>query len=727
MRATICVVVALGACFSKPPFTGLDEREMTPRLAAGRGHTCRIDADTTLVCWGNNDQGQLGHRADDTELSTPAPAVEGEWKTGWTAVAAGATHTCGVRDGKVACWGDNRYLQSNPSVASIVAEPAVLDVPGDVERIYAGNKLSCAINSEGEAYCWGALDFEDGVPEIQRLTAHRFQAIAIGAEHACAIAAGDDSAGQVWCWGSNEKSQLGSDSPNATFDAPVPVDTEARFHSIAAALDSTCGTTIAGALMCWGSPEHGALGPSGSAELVNVVDDSQGWRNVTMGRSHVCALSNERLFCYGDNDHGALGRGTYTPSRVLPPEPIAITGSSFLAIAAGDDHTCALTKSTEQASVETWCWGSNSFGELGQGTVARKLVPTRVKLQGKAEEIVAGDDHTCARVTLEPNNKAVYCWGLNVHEQAVPQGPTPSVGEPLLVSSEEVAQLAAGRSHTCIRLRSNNAVTCWGSDENGQITNLSMLPSSKFIAAGGDMTCSIADDGILSCRGRLDDLDDDLNLGIETMHIWHSVSIGTSSVIGVVTGTGTSVDVIGFGRPCELGQGSSPTAIPMDDPVLLAGGRMPGVRVTAAHAGGHHSCLQYDDEAKCMGDNTQGQLGTVDTSESCSNVSSVIPLGQAGAPFTERQIVAAADHTCALLSDGKLKCWGNNDVGELGMPLGQRLPTPVYETWNWKSITAGRVHMCGISASGDVFCWGENQYGAIGDGSHFAPKPVQVP
>src|SRR5690606_27527515 len=137
-----------------------------------------------------------------------------------------------------------------------------------------------------------------------------------------------------------------------------------------------------------------------------------------MGRAHVCAISDGLVFCYGDNADGALGRGRYAADRRLPAMPIAI-GEPIRELVAGNGHTCARAADSDK----TWCWGTNSFGELGKGPFARKTEPELVLNlpAGTVAELVAADDHTCARMIDGNSASVTYCWGLNENGQVNPE------------------------------------------------------------------------------------------------------------------------------------------------------------------------------------------------------------------------------------------------------------------------------------------------------------------
>ncbi|MGD0906039.1 MAG: RCC1 repeat-containing protein [Candidatus Acidiferrales bacterium] len=348
-------------------------------VAAGQAHSCVVTSAGGVLCWGANEYGQLG---DANTLNSNTPVNVTGLSSGVAAISAGYEHTCALTTaGAVWCWGYNATGQlGNGTLTQSSIPVQVLD-------------------SSGTAPLSGAV------------------AISAGQYHTCAVT----SAGAALCWGDNTVGELGNGTYTGT-SIPVPVSgLSLGAVAIAAGSHFTCAVTTTGAALCWGEGDSGQLGngyatnsatpaavldPTGSAPISGVVAISAGFE-------HTCALtSGGSAFCWGTDGTNQPGSGTLSqsniPVQVLNPAGTAPI-SGVAAISAGQFHTCAVT-----SGGEPFCWGDNAEGELGDGSTSSVTIALPVSgLSGGVAAIAAGYQHTCALT----NAGAVWCWGSNATGQ----------------------------------------------------------------------------------------------------------------------------------------------------------------------------------------------------------------------------------------------------------------------------------------------------------------------
>ena len=355
-------------------------------LALGSYHTCSVRFDGRVLCWGGNQQGQLGDGTTDARTSpvrVPLPDAS------VVALAAGFRHTCAaLTTGEVYCWGENTDGQVSPDAGSIVTSPVRVPLEGvdfhGVNGLAAGEYHTCAALADGRIVCWGSHrqgqlgvgpDSIASGPTVVPLPEAAVQVTA-GDFFTCAVLLGDRS---VWCFGQNHYGQLG-DGTNEDSSLPVRARIEGRVQRVDAG-----GFFALASLQGEGYPPLMGWGENGSGQLGLTVDDkvalptavTPSWNLVhwSAGLSHSCAVlwheGPYETVCWGTNGQGQLGDGT-TASRP-EPRPVKTSFDAHI-VEAGLLHTCA-----ESMAGETYCWGSNEHGQLGDGTTTDRTTPVRVQ------------------------------------------------------------------------------------------------------------------------------------------------------------------------------------------------------------------------------------------------------------------------------------------------------------------------------------------------------------
>jgi alpha-tubulin suppressor-like RCC1 family protein len=283
--------------------------------------------------------------------------------------------------------------------------------------------------------------------------------LAAGSGFACALL--DD--GKVTCWGRNERSQLGDGSDGEPRSAPRPVMNLAGVSQLAAARDHACA--LAGeAVWCWGDNSEGQNGDSTNItspvpKKVTLGATNVAGVGVAAGAAHACAIDfNHKVWCWGSNFFGQLGNGPEAPSSNVP---VQVSGLSDVdQLVARGDFTCA-RRSTDSS---VWCWGDSGLGQLGNEDRPENGGPSQVQRVASAIQITTGFHHACVR---EPANK-LTCWGGNFAGQ-VGDGSYEDAHLPVDIAGlADVVEIAGGDQHTCA-VRTGGTVTCWGDDRRGQL------------------------------------------------------------------------------------------------------------------------------------------------------------------------------------------------------------------------------------------------------------------
>ena len=558
----------------------------------------------------------------------------------------------------------------------VVLPGSVASADLNVATISAGQFQTCAVTAGGAAECWGAgVDGELGNGEhgnsVQALTPTTVTglgtgvaSVAAGYDDACALTTG----GGVKCWGWFGYGELGN---GTTTGSDVPVDVSGLGSGVAAitADGPQCALTDAGAVKCWGDNTAGELGDGATDQPtvpVAVNGLGSGVAAISAGIDFVCALTNGgAVKCWGGNDDGELGDGTTTQRN--SPVTVSGLGSGVVAISARDTHTCALLSS---GAVE--CWGVNEWGQLGDGTANPTLVPVTAAGPGSGVvSLAAGGDHTCAVTT----GGAAECWGRNSFGE-LGDASLETSHSPVAVAGlgSGVAVLSGGYTDACA-LTTNGAVSCWGYNQQGELgdglsgqvlTPVGVSGLSAGVAAigeGSDHTCAIQTGGALECwglngHGQLGDgttLQRDAPVPV--------IGLG-SNVVAVVGGdqhtcaltAAGAVKCWGFNAEGQLGDGTNLDRHTPVDVVGLDSG------VASLSAWLNSTCaVLVDGTAKCWGADNGGLLGDgATTSENTPVAVTTVPAD-----------IAALDvslTSCALDASGGVKCWGCSVGSETARP-----------------------------------------------------------
>jgi alpha-tubulin suppressor-like RCC1 family protein len=523
-------------------------------------------------------------------------------------LAAGRQHTCAIlAEGEVSCWGadgDGR-----------------LDVPGGASETFAsitaGGAFSCGVRSDGTVLCWG----DDAHGQVSDSPTGTFLSADAGEAHACAVAI----AGEMSCWGDDAEGQ--ASPPGGTF------------LSVASGAQFSCGLRPAGQVACWGADGSGqATPPAGE------------FTAVAAGGAHACAIAAAgTLACWGDGSDG----------ESQPP------AGEFRSVTAGSDFSCAIA-----AAGEVECWGDDAEGQASPPS-------------GQFRSVAAGGSHACGVRT----DGETVCWGSDAAGQldGVPSGA--AVGVPLVAVGLD--------SHYSCAVRLDGKVQCWGLEFEGFPIRPGVPQGSLALALAGGIqnTCMIGAEGALECWGR------ETSFGLEA-----------KPPSGTFTGLATAnADYCALRADGELACWGDP------QPAELTA---PAGRFRTISAGQSVFCAIRDDgELACWGtpigvedellaEVPAGTYRAVATDAEASSACAIRDDGGAACWGGDFHMPAEAPTgtfrdlagVCPLDGELKLTCGGEGEV-----PAGHVLG----------AAATGERHSCALLADGTVDCWGENEEGQV--------------
>lgn len=711
---------SLGDIFAPVP---IDAGRTVIDVAAGFGgssysHYCLLLDNGDVKCWGHNSLGQLGQGdttgrgAAATGPNTFAAIILG---TTATKIAAGQQFSCALlTGGGVKCWGANVRGQlgqdTNASLGDGGGEMAAMSAInlGAAATDIAVNMNSdsyqrvCAILTGGALKCWGdntsgALGIGAAghrgatpgdmaaLPTINLGTGLTASKVCSGEVHTCAIT----NTGGIKCWGSGTNGATGYESTAARGAAGADMGDNLPFVNLGTgrtATQITCGESHTCALLdngqvkCWGANTYGQLGLGDNAsrgddagemgDSLPAVDLSTNTVvKVVAGGEYTCAILNDGtsnfMTCWGYDPNGIAGTENKSVGDAPGDDPTnqpAVdlgTASAVTNVIFGASVTCA-----HLANGEMKCWGTQSgtTGYLGLGvttayvghhpsTMGAALQSALFGIGRTAKHVSAGDTGFASMCVVLDNDE-LKCWGRGTPQGQLGQDsltylPNIPVIPAVNVGVGRYATKTSTRGNAACALLDNGTVKCWGSNANGRLGQESA--AGIIGGAPGDMAALNA-----------------INLG--TGHTAKDICVsnavcahlnddrikcwGSATVNGAETGTDLGNDA------GEMGDN-----LPF---VKLGTGRT----VQKLTCGATHFCALLDNNlVKCWGTNSSGQLGLGNTNSRGGYAGSMgdsLPYVNLGTGRTVLDLASGANHSCAVLDDNTIKCWGENDNGNLG-------------------------------------------------------------
>ncbi|MCL2173995.1 IPT/TIG domain-containing protein, partial [Candidatus Saccharibacteria bacterium] len=710
-------------------------------------HSMAIDTTGDLWMWGLNDGGQLGTN-DFDDSSTPINLSEYIYASG-----------------------------TNPVYGLSFA------------KVETGSESSYAIDSSGDLWVWGRNNvgqLGDGTnvtsPIPINLSAEstttvygtKFETVSSGIMCVFAI----DSSGLLWAWGSNSMGQLGDSSG---VNSPVPIMLSGdptnpiygrQFSSVTAGTNHVLAIDEFGELWTWGNNTNGQLGNNNTTSLPTSLsaDSTNPLHSLrfqaTAGSYYHSIAIDEfgRLWTWGRNDNnGQLGDGT----NINSPIPINISGLSsspvygqlFKDVAANRNYAASTTFAIDETG-QTWGWGGNSNGELGNGTTSDGDLPqpsavamiTPVVTVGGSPctnvTVVSGTEFTCVTaahakgyvdVTVTIGGEtAILAGAYRYYDPHTVTAVTPDTGptaggQTVTITGTNfeqnvgLVQIVGGGDHT-LALNENGNLYTWGNNNYGQLGN-----GTNGTGTNSDVPIKISDGAIAGSP---------FIAGLKI------VQISAGRVNSFALDENGNLYAWGNNAAGQLGRGNNTNSnlpIKISDGEIAGSPLVAGLKITrvvggvmsnsGSPASSYTLALDENGDLYAWGQNNYGQLGNGNTGTN-SNIPIKISDGAiAGSPFIAglkiSQIGASGDygHSVAVDTNGVLYTWGFNDYGQLGngitgtnsnLPIkisdGAIASSPLIAGLKINRIAVGFGYTLALDTNNILYAWGNNQYGQVGNG-----------
>jgi alpha-tubulin suppressor-like RCC1 family protein len=444
---------------------------------------------------------------------------------------------------------------------------------------------------------------------------------------------------------------------------------------------------------------------------VSIIDNdatTDRWLQVSTGYYFSCGITlGGVLKCWGSNFYGQIGDGTL----IDRPLPVTIdAGVSYKYISAGQFTACGITSTNVLK-----CWGYNSYRQVGDGTNTNRTSPVIINAGISYKKVELDSYHTCGITTAD----VLHCWGSNAAGE-LGDGTLIDRSTPVIADTGvSYKDVTLGPEYTC-GITNTDALKCWGANYYGQLGDGtdtdSLIPitvdpgvSYKKVTMGEYHTCGLTTMGAVKCWGANwsyqfgdgTDVDSFFPINVDAGVNYLSISAGDDMTCGV-----TDSNVMkcwGYGY---LGDGYYEGA---SLPMIIN----PGASYKSVDLGRGLNCaISSSDILKCWGHNFIGELA--DGSRTQGVLPIVIDSG-----INYKMSSGGANQSCGITSSDDLKCWGYNSRGEIGDGTNLMRPIPVIidPGEKYKIIAAGYFHTCGITTSDVLKCWGHNYYGQLGIGS----------
>ncbi len=726
-------------------------------VAIGDSHICgikKLPSGNRLFCMGWNNHGQMGlpryYYLDDDlnpEINSrnfyPTMSLVGS-SGDWIKLSAASEHTCGIfGNDDLKCWGFNSY--------GVLAQNTIDNIYDDLDTQNQTNTIRRVLTS-------------DSIPDIAN-----WLTVSTNDSHTCGIKKDEailKDAYSLWCWGSNNRLQLGlaatSTAATSQFVTKVTLP-DVGFNqqtdvwlTVSSGNEHTCAISatkvdatipLSGKLWCWGNNIYNETGSATASKIIlqnsNSVDSSSNWVSVAAGLNKSCAVNDAgSAFCFGYNASVPFVDNSFSMTAVSG------LNENWRSIEVGYGHECGVKTITESnvTKSQLHCWGQQQFAQLGTGFDYNNYIPNIISNNDASVDspyvwktLAAGGIHSCAI----KNDNSLWCWGRNYWGQLGLGNDIPKISLTQVGLDVDWSTVDSYFKATCAR-KENNSLWCWGQNGDGQLGNGTTNDEGAPLQtddAGLDWA-TVANGQYHTCglKSTLNNTENSLWCWGSTFYGQLGPAIAVPLANAVTTYSTTKVQVPGVWKAGKLFSGKYNTC---------------AIKITSDVA----NPTVTIENLMCWGRNKYQEIKTVATVE--INEPTLIPRPELGSGLKWITASIGKRYICAIASkdttatEGSLWCWGDNYLGAVGNPdhyskidntstatynASRFIPvstpfnvntsdTPGFASGTktlWRQVSAHDENVCAIRSDDTLWCWGDNEFGENGNGNNvLSSAPVK--
>lgn len=694
----IRVQVSDGALTFQKAFTisVLDTPDPVTGIACGLEFCLELRTDRTLWAWGAGYTGQLG---DGNFARSSTPIRVGTDAT-WMRITGGTSHALAIKaDGTLWGWGNNSSSQLGTGDTLMRGVPTQIGTATTWKDVAAHQNTSLAIQSDGTLWGWGGNgyytiglgDTTIRTTPTQVGTATNWKSLVQGPISVVSLAIKSDDT--LWGWGFSWQGNVGTGTsgPNIYVTTPTQIGT-AVWKSVSSGNNFNLGVQSDGTLWTWGYPGNGRLGNNSTSGYVTTptkIGTATDWISVSAGSLSSYAIKGSggvrALYAWGTNTSGQLGDGTTTD--VLTPSQVG-TDTSWQTIFSGNS-----TVMGQKSNGSLWGWGLNYSGELGDGSSIYRATPTQIGSGTSWATACASTLMQVSMASVSSYNVALktdgtlWSWGQNAQGQ-LGQGNNTNLSTPTQVGALATwSKISCGTGGHVLAIKSDGTLWAWGHNGSGRLGDGTTAQRTSPVQIGALTTWSKVSAG----QG--------YSAAIKTDGTLWAWGANGSGQLGNGTTTNQTTGPVQIGNDTDWAQ------------VVVSNGAY-------GQSGVHTLAIKTNGTLWAWGANTYGQLGDGTTTQQLSPV-------QIGTGTNWANVIIRGKSSFARKTDGTLWSWGDNTQSQLGQgdSVSRSVPTQIGTDNNWTGI-AGQLFA--TKTNGSLWGWGPNDAGILGITSNLSKAPAQI-